>query len=118
MNLTLSYRHVEKSEFVEQLVARHLTKLSKLLETYAPELVHLHGTFDRNSHKAEYFLTLNLGLPTGHIHVTGKGPNLTAAVRQAFVDLRQQFKKHMSKLRGDYEWKRKRPARPVEMGAS
>lgn len=117
MNLTLSYRHVEKSDFVEEQVHRHLSKLNKLLESYAPELVQLHGTFDKNPHKAEYYLTLNLSLPTGHIHVTGEGPDLTVAARRAFGDLRQQFKKHMSRLRGDYEWKRKRPARPATMEA-
>ena len=111
MNLTLSYRNVEKTGAVEELVQRHLNKLSKLLKTYKPELIHLHGTFDRNSHKSEYYLSLNLGLPSGQIHCTGQGQDLPVAVRNAFAELRRQFKKHMEKLRGDYEWKRKRGSR-------
>lgn len=111
MNLTLSYRNVEKSSAIEVLVDRHLSKLSKLLKTYAPELVHLHGTFDKNPHKPEYYLSLNLALPSGQIHSTGQGPDLPVTVRNAFAELRRQFKKHMEKLRGDYEWKRKRTTR-------
>ena len=111
MNLTLSYRNVEKSAAIEELVDRHLNKLSKLLKTYAPELVHLHGTFDKNPHKPEYYLSLNLALPSGQIHCTGEGSSLPVAVRNAFAELRRQFKKHMEKLRGDYEWKRKRTSR-------
>lgn len=117
MNLTLSYRNVEKSLAIEALVQRHLSKLNKLLRSYAPELVHLHGTFDRNSHKPEYYLSLNLALPSGQIHCTGQGPDLPFTVRKAFVELRQQFKKHMEKLRGDYEWKRKRGSRLVPLRA-
>ena len=44
---------------------------------------------------------------------TGTGDNIRASCKQAFSELQSQVKKHQSRLRKDYEWKRKRPRSPV-----
>ncbi len=60
-------------------------------------------------------MSLNLCLPTGTLHATGTGESVRATCKQAFSELEVQVKKHQSRLRRDYEWKRKRPrARVVE----
>ena len=48
MKLSINYKHVESHKPVEVEVARHVAKLEKLLKSYAPDLVQLHGGFSVN----------------------------------------------------------------------
>ncbi len=108
MKVSISYKHVQSHKEVETEVARYLSKLKKLLQSYSPDLVKLHGGFERNPHNSEQMLSLNLSLPTGALHATGIGSNVRASCKKAFRELELQVKKHQSLLRKDYEWKRKR----------
>src|SRR6195256_4815617 len=67
-----------------------------------------HGGFSKNPHNQEHSFSINLSLPTGTLHATGVGGNIRAACKKAFAELEVQVKKHQSRLRKDYEWKRKR----------
>lgn len=109
MKLSISYKHVDSQEPVEAEVQRQVVKLNKLLQSYSPDLVQLHGVFSKNPHKEEQSCTLNLSLPTGTLHATGVAPNVRAGCKKAFSELEAQVKKHQSRLRKDHEWKRKRP---------
>ncbi len=109
MKLSISYKHVEWQKPAEAEVERHVRKLNKLLQSYAPDLVQLHGVFAKNSHKAEQSCTLNLSLPTGTLHATAASTSVRTCCKKAFTELETQVKKHQSRLRKDYEWKRKRP---------
>ncbi len=109
MKLSINYKHVESHKPVETEVERHIAKLGKLLKSYSPDLIQLHGGFTKNPRTGELCCALNLSLPTGTLHATGTGANVRTGCKQAFSDLEAQVKKHQSKLRKDYEWKRKRP---------
>ena len=115
MKISISYKHVDSREEAETQCQRHIAKLSKLLKTYEPDLVQLHGVFTKNPHNQEYSFSLNLSLPTGTLHATGVGDSLRVSCKKAFAELESQVKKHQARLRKDYEWKRKRPrARAIE----
>ena len=109
MRVSISYKHVTSHDRVEVELERRTNKLKKLLKSYQPDLVQLHGSFAKNPRDEEHSLSLNLSLPTGTLHATGKGSNVRASCKQAFSELESQVKKHQSRLRKDYEWKRKRP---------
>ncbi len=109
MKLSISYKHVESHKPVEIEVERHVGKLGKLLQSYSPDLVQLHGAFSKHPRTDENSCSLNLSLPTGTLHATGTGATVRASCKKAFSELEAQVKKHQSKLRKDYEWKRKRP---------
>jgi ribosomal subunit interface protein len=113
MKISISYKHVESRESVEPDVERHLNKLGRLLESYSPDLVQLHGVFGPNGRKKEQCCKLNLSLPTGVLHATGMGKNVRVSCKEAFSELESQVKKHQSQLRKDYEWKRKRPRQRI-----
>jgi ribosome-associated translation inhibitor RaiA len=100
---------VEWHRPVELEVERHVAKLQKLLKSYAPDLVQLHGGFSVNPRTQEISCVLNLSIPTGTLHATGVGAVVRASCKKAFSELESQVKKHQAKLRKDYEWKRKRP---------
>jgi ribosomal subunit interface protein len=112
MKLSISYKHVDAHEAVEKQNERHLAKIARLLKSYEPDLVQVHGAFSKNPHNQELSFSLNLSLPTGTLHATGIGENVRASCKKAFSELEMQLKKHQERLRKDYEWKRKRP-RPL-----
>ena len=108
MKLSISYKSVDSRESVEEESERHIGKLNRLLKSYDPDLVQLHGVFSKNPHNQEHSFSLNLSLPTGTLHATGTGENSRASCKKAFTELEVQLKKHQQRLRKDYEWKRKR----------
>ena len=108
MKISISYRHIESPQAVELALDRHVAKIRKLLKCYEPDLVQLHGGVEKQPHRAEYIFSANLSLPTGTLHANGEGSDAATSARKAFVELETQIKKHQSRLRKDYEWKRKR----------
>jgi len=107
MKIAISYRHVDFPEPVEAAVNRHLEKIGKLLKRYAPDLVQLHGSFEKQPHTAAFTFSVNLSLPTGAMQASSEGPDARASARKAFIELETQIKKHQARLRKDREWKRK-----------
>ena len=114
MKLSISYKNVEPHKPAEKQLEKYASKINRLLRSYEPDLVQLHGVFSLNLRYEEYSLSLNLVLPTGTLHATGAGENIRACCKQVFVELETQVKKHQSRLRKDYEWKRKRPRPAAE----
>ena len=110
MNVSFSYRHVESQQEVAAEVTRRLDKLGKLLKSYQPDLIQLHGVFSKNHRTEEQTLALTLSLPSGSLHAIGSGKNVLAGCKNAFSEIEEQLKRHMSLLRREHEWKRKRPA--------
>ena len=113
MNIALSYKNVEVRRPVETEVARYVGKLGKLLKSYSPDLVQLHGAIEKRARTSAFTFSLNLSLPTGTLHATSEEPDVQLSVKHAFAELETQVKKHQAKLRKDYQWKKKRRALPA-----
>lgn len=113
MKTSFSYKQPGLHRQVGSEVELQLSKIERLLKRYAPDLVQLHGSFERIPHKNSFALSLNLSLPSGTLHATGEGADIRQSVRAAFMEVASQVKKHQSRLRKDYEWKRKRERRGV-----
>ena len=108
MKISYSNVHSEFRKQIETASEHHIAKLNRLLKSYSPDLVHLHGVIDRTPRTAGYELSLNLVLPTGTLHALGTGADLRSTVKMAFAEIEVQVKKHQQKLRKDFLWKRKR----------
>lgn len=108
MNISLSYKHLPVREAVEKEVTRYMSKIGKLLQSYQPDMIQLHGAFEKHPRKEEYTFSLNLSLPTGTLHATGEGTLMRLSVKDAFAELTRQIKKHQAKLRRDYVWKKRK----------
>ncbi len=108
MKIALSYKNLVKNGNLEEQFVKNIRKLERFLSSYQPDLVQLHATLEKNPHKEEYYISLNLALPTGQLHATGEGSDTQVSTRRAFEELRTQLGKHIGKLRHDYQWKRKR----------
>jgi ribosome-associated translation inhibitor RaiA len=108
MNHSISYRNVEASEAMDRVLNRQLGKIDSLLRSYDPDLVQLRGHLERHPRRAEFAFRVNLSLPTGTLHATAASADPEMSARETFAELAEQIKKHMSRLRKDFEWKRKR----------
>ena len=108
MKTSVTYKNVVFNPHLEKEFERRRAKLERLLKSYAPDLVQLHGAFQQHARRQEFQLALTLTLPTGTLHTIGEGTATRGCVKNAFDELKGQLKKHQSRLRKDYEWKRKR----------
>jgi len=111
MKTAISYKNVEVPSTVEPAVERHIEKIGVLLGSYDPDLVQLHGSFEKHTKRSSYAFDVSVSLPTGTLHATGEAADAVTSARKGFSELEAQIKKHQSRLRKDYEWKRKRPTR-------
>jgi ribosome-associated translation inhibitor RaiA len=109
LKLSVSHKREEWRYTVDKETEKRVVKIQKLLKHYDPDLVMLHGTLDKHAKKEEYSFVLNLSLPTGTLHATGEDDDVSGCIKRAFKEIETQIKKHVSLIRKDYEWKRKRP---------
>src|SRR5260370_23998330 len=114
MKLSINYKHVESHKPVESEVERHVSKLEKLLQSYSPDLVQLHGAFSKTPRTDENCCSLNLSLPTGTLHATGTGPTVRPACKKAFTLLEPQVKNNQANLRKHDHRNRNAPLPRVE----
>jgi ribosome-associated translation inhibitor RaiA len=108
MKISYSNVHSDLRTEIEKQAQHHIEKLNRLLKSYSPDLVHLHGCLDKTPRTSDFELSLNLALPTGTLHATGAGADVRHAVKVVFTEIEVQVKKHQQKLRKDFLWKRKR----------
>jgi ribosome-associated translation inhibitor RaiA len=108
MKVSIRYKNVETPTPVEKVVETHVLKIEKLLQHYDPDLVQIHGSFEKHPQHDEYICSVDLSLPTGKLCASAPGPDPRVSARKAFVEILGQIKKHQSLLRKDHEWKRKR----------
>ena len=108
MKIAFNYREANPREEAEKEVGLHVKRLEKFLKRFEPDLVQLHGAVEKMPHTNGIALSLNLSLPTGQLHATAEQADAIGSIRVAFAEILAQLKKHMGKLRKDYEWKRKR----------
>ena len=119
MKISFNYKEANSREEAEKEVDLHAKRLEKFLKRFEPDLVQLHGAFEKMPHTNGIALSLNLSLPTGQLHATAEQADATGSIRVAFAEIIAQLKKHMGKLRKDYQWKRKRPRQlPADEGSA
>jgi ribosomal subunit interface protein len=117
MKLSVSFKDVENRKSIEKEMQHATEKLKTLLKSYEPDLVQLHAVFSQLTRTEEFMLSLNLTLPTGTLHATATKEHLGACCKKAFSEIESQVKRHQSRLRKDYEWKRKRPRQRISAEA-
>jgi len=112
MNLHISYKAAKTAE-VEREFQTQIQKLSRRLQVFRPDLVHLHAIVEKNSTREGSVVSLNLRLPSGQMAAEGHGDSPTAAVKAGFVELIKQLGKHKEQLRGQRHQRRPREAESV-----
>jgi DNA-directed RNA polymerase specialized sigma24 family protein len=107
MNVHFSYK-VNKTPDIEKDLNHQIEKLTRRLQVFRPELIHLKGIVEQNSPREGFLVSLNLRLPSGQMAVQQTAPAASAALKTAFDELLQQLTKHKDMLRSSHKWARRR----------
>lgn len=107
MNVHISYR-LPKTSDIENQFNQGIEKLSRRLQVYRPELIHLHGNIEENNAREGTTVTLNLRLPSGQMAARESAPTAVAAIRAAFDDIVEEVTKHKDHLRSQHKWPHRR----------
>src|SRR5579864_2313901 len=106
MNIHFSYKASKNAE-TEQEVQRQTTKLSKRLQVFRPDLVHLHGIVSASQTPGGgVTVALNLRLPSGQMAAQSTAPTGIGAVKTCFHDLIHQLNVHKDLLRNRHRIRR------------
>ncbi len=115
MNVHFSYK-ISKTADLDKQTQHQLEKLSKHLQVFRPELVHVKGIVEENSAREGFVVSLNLRLPSGQMAAQEKSATAAAAIRAAFDALIEQLKRHKQVLRSKHKWVRRRGAEHTGAG--
>jgi RNA polymerase sigma factor (sigma-70 family) len=107
MNVHISYK-ISKTSDLEKLIHQQTEKLSRYLQVFRPELVHLKGIVEENSVRQGILVSLNLRLPSGQMASQETSSTAISAVKAAFDGVVEQLKKHKELLRNQHKWLRRR----------
>jgi len=107
MNVHISYK-VPKSPDLEKQINQNIDKLTRRLQVFRPDLVHLHAILDERPARAGFDVRLDLRLPSGDIASRQEAKLIEAAIKGAFDDLLQQVGKHKDRLRAQHQWPNRR----------
>jgi ribosomal subunit interface protein len=90
---------------VRELAERHL---KQHLSRFKPELVLLHAELEKNTHHQHlHAARLRLELPGTTLTTNEEGAGVGATLRAAFDELERQLTRHIERMRGDDQWRRK-----------
>jgi ribosomal subunit interface protein len=90
---------------VRGLARRHL---ERHLTHFSPGLVQLHVELEKNNRRALFQVELRLGMPDTALVSREQSDDLAAGLRQSFAELERQLERHLSQLRREQSWRRKK----------
>lgn len=108
MNVHTSYKNLDKSPDLEREIKQQIEKLSRRLQVFRPDLVHLRVTLDHTNDREGFTMTADLRLPSGDIAARESAPTASAAIKTGFDQLIEQLAKHKDHLRAQWKWPRRR----------
>lgn len=112
MNVHISYR-IPKHADVDREINHAVEKLTKRLQVFRPDLIHLRGSVEQNTPREGVAVSLNLRLPSGQIAAQETAASASSAIKAAFDQLLQQLSKHKDLLRKTHKWSRRGAGRAV-----
>jgi RNA polymerase sigma factor (sigma-70 family) len=107
MNVHISYK-VSKTPDLEHDFNSNIEKLTRRLQVFRPELVHLHAVLEENSAREGFTVSLNLRLPSGQMAAREAAGGAASAIKNAFDNLTEELTKHKDRLRSEHKWVRRR----------
>ncbi|MCF7917065.1 MAG: HPF/RaiA family ribosome-associated protein [Candidatus Omnitrophica bacterium] len=110
MKEEISFKYLEKSKFVENVLESNLGKLKRKLQIFKnDDPVHISLHIEKNPHKEEYYCRSHVYLPKAKTIVANeKSRTATAAINKSFRALNRQLTKIKTKIERHLQKKRTR----------
>jgi len=100
MRVDVSFKYLENSEFIENVLDGNLRKIQRRIKMFKKDApVHLSVHIEKNPHKEQYFCRSHIYLPTSKVLAAAeKGDNSSLVINKAFSALTKQLDKTKHRL--------------------
>lgn len=121
MKWHVSFKGFEGGPRVSRMLERFRVKLERQVKMFAEDQVSLRGVIEKHATRMLFRASLLLEVPGRTLVAKEERPEAELALKDAFLELDRQLKKHKALLRREPIWKRrerrKDPARAQETGS-
>jgi len=112
MRVDVSYKYMEKSEFIEGVLDKDLGKLERhLLIFRRDDPIHISVHLEKNPHREQYFCRTQVYLPSRVLRSQAQASKETVAINSAFAALVKQAAKLKCKVERHLSRRRRTPDR-------
>jgi ribosomal subunit interface protein len=115
MRIDISYKYIEETEFLKNVLDNNFRKLERRLKIYKrDDPIHVSIHIEKNPHKEQFFCRSHIYLPTSKVLVADeKGRNASVAINKAFAALNRQLGKEKHKWDKTLRKERRRAKAPI-----
>ena len=99
MRIEVSYKYLENSEFIQNILDNNFKKLDRKLKSYKrTDPIHISVHIEKNPHKDQFFCRSHVYLPTSKVLIADeKGSNSSIAINKSFSAISRQLSKEKQK---------------------
>jgi ribosomal subunit interface protein len=104
MRVETSFKYLESSEFIDNVLDNNFRKLKRRLKIFRrDDPIHISVHVEKNPHKEQFFCRSHIYLPSSKVLVADeKGTNSSVAINKSFAALAKQLEKEK------YKWEAQR----------
>lgn len=99
MRIRLNYKNLRNSSDLEEFVNKRIERLGEHLQEVHEDLLHLHGTLEKNPHRDEFYSIFSLYLPHTVFHCRAKANDIFSTINFGFDKLIAQIEKRRSRFK-------------------
>ncbi len=93
MKIDISYKYLEKSPILEEILQKKLNKIARHVKMFGGKPTHLLVHFEKNPHHQQYLCRLNMFLPSRLIKAESYDENISGALDKSVSALIKQLEK-------------------------
>lgn len=111
MRVDVSFKYLEKSEFINNVLENNFKKVQRRIQTFRrDDPIHISVHVEKNPHKKQFFCRSHLYLPTSKVLIADeKAGNSSLAINKAFSALARQLDKEKHKWQDQRRKARRKP---------
>jgi ribosomal subunit interface protein len=107
MRIDVSFKNLEKSEFLENALAHDLEKIEKRVKMFRKDSpIHVAIRLEKSPHREEYMCSAHIYLPQHVLRVDEKRDSAPLAINKTFAALAKQLDKLKYKVEKHLERRR------------
>ncbi|MEI8348740.1 MAG: ribosome-associated translation inhibitor RaiA [Candidatus Omnitrophota bacterium] len=99
MRVEVTYKNVEKSEFLENVIDKDLEKIGRRIQMFREnDPIHITVHLEKSQHCEEYLCNSHIYLPKRVLRADSRESNMATAINKAFAALAKQLEKLKCKV--------------------
>ena len=115
MRVDISFKYLEKSEFVNNILENNFRKIERRIKIFKrDDPIHISVHIEKNPHREQFFCRSHIYLPSSKVLIADeKGTNASLAINKSFSALSKQLVKEKQKWDKQRRKQRRQAKTPV-----